>query len=426
MRKLAAALPPFVALALCTLPAGAADPSYATLQRGKYLVDAGDCVACHTAEKSKPFAGGRAIPTPFGTIFSANITPDRDTGIGAWSADDFYRAMHAGRDPHGDRLYPAFPYPYFTKMTRADVDAVRAFLMTLEPIRNSPPGNRLPWPLDERLLMAGWNRLFFTKGEFRSDPARSAEWNRGAYLVEGAGHCGACHTPKNVFGADEDGQRLAGARIQDWIAPSLRADQRDGLGAWSAADVAEYLKTGRNRFSGATGLMAEVVVNSTSKMTDADLKAIATYLKDLPAKGEPRSATPAAEMMKAGEAIYVDTCAACHQRSGEGVAHMFPQLKGDPTVQQSDPSTVIRVILEGARTAATDRRPTPSAMPAFGWKLDDRKVAAVATYVRNAWGNKAPPVGDGAVADMRKAISGAKAGPETIGGGARPAEQKSG
>ena len=421
--RIEAKLAAIIVLALAaTAVAGSAvavDYPFAVLQKGKYLVDAGDCVACHTADKSKPFAGGRAIPTPFGTIFSANITPDRDTGIGAWSEDDFYRALHEGRGPHGERLYPAFPYPYFTKMSRDDVNAIRAYLMRIEPVSNSPPRNRLPWPINQRGSMAGWDGVFFTPGQFVANPQKSAEWNRGAYLVEGPGHCGACHTAKNVFGADKSGEALQGGLIQNWTAPKLVDDDRDGLGRWSNDDIVEYLKTGRNKHSGATGLMAEVIVNSTSKLTDSDLAAIATYLKDIPANGDVITAVPDQAVMAAGKAIYDNSCAACHQVSGAGVPHMFPPLKGNAVAQQSDPSTVVRVILQGARTATTGSRPTPSTMPAFNWKLSDQQVAAVATYVRNTWGNKAPPVTAAAVADMRKAINTTKAGPQTVGSGVR-------
>jgi mono/diheme cytochrome c family protein len=406
-------------LAAPVFAAGAVDYPFATLQKGKYLVDVGDCVACHTADKSQPFAGGRAIPTPFGTIFSANITPDRETGIGAWSEDDFYRAMHEGRGPHGERLYPAFPYPYFTKLTREDVNAIRAYLLSLQPIRNSPPANRLTWPLNSRPLMGAWDSLFFSPGEFVPNANKSAEWNRGAYLVEGAGHCGACHTEKNLAGADKTHKALRGAPIQNWTAPSLLPDERNGLGRWSKEDIAEYLKTGRNRYSGATGLMGEVVVNSTAKLTDEDLDAIATYLKDLPRAGEAVGTAPDNGVMAAGRAIYEESCAACHQTSGEGVPHMFPQLKGSAVAQQVDPSTVVRVILEGAMTVRTAARPTPSAMPAFNWKLTDAQVAAVATYVRNAWTNKAPSVAPSAVGNMRKALNDNKAGPQTVGAGVK-------
>jgi mono/diheme cytochrome c family protein len=259
--------------------------------------------------------------------------------------------------------------------------------------------------------------MFFSPNEFRADPNKNAEWNRGAYLVVGPGHCGACHTEKNFAGADKSSKALQGAPIQGWTAPKLVGDDRDGLGRWSQDDIAEYLKTGRNRFSGATGLMAEVVANSTSRLTDGDLHAIATYLKDLPSKGVETASAPSQTVMNAGKAIYDDTCAACHQSSGEGISHMFPPLKGDAVVQQADPSTVVRVILEGAMTATTRERPTPSAMPAFNWKLDDDEIAAVATYVRNAWGNNAAAVTADAVKSMRNAIDREKATPQTVGSG---------
>ena len=286
--------------------------------------------ACHTKDESKPFAGGRAIETPFGTIYSPNITPDRDTGIGAWSDEEFYQALHDGIGPDGTRLYPAFPYPYFTKMPRDDVMAVRAYLNTLQPIASTRPDNKLTWPLNHRVFMSGWNRLFFTPGTFTPDPARSAEWNRGAYLVEGPGHCGACHTPKNALGGDKSGEALRGGQLQDWFVPNISNDSRNGLGAWSADEIVEYLKTGRNAKSGASALMSEVVTHSTAKMSDADLHAIATYLKSMPGTAERQAvAAPDRAVMDAGKAIYLDSCSACHQlrrrRRGAHVPAARPQ-----------------------------------------------------------------------------------------------------
>jgi mono/diheme cytochrome c family protein len=385
--------------------ARAADTSFAQIERGRNLVNAGDCVACHTPDKGKPFAGGRAIETPFGTIYSANITPDQDTGIGAWSEDDFYRAMHEGRRPDGSRLYPAFPYPYFTKLTRDDVTAIHAYLKTLQPVRNPRRANELKWGLNHRVFMRGWDMLFFKPGTFKPDPNKSAEWNRGAYLVEGAGHCGACHTPKNALGADKS-EALNGGVIQDWFAPRIANNMRDGTGAWSVDDIAEYLKTGRNKHSGATGLMSEVVRDSTSKLSDDDLKAIATYIKDVDGgpNPPPPPAPPKDKKMSAGEAIFADSCSACHQADGSGVPRMFPPLAGNANVQSRDPTTIIRVILQGAQTAPTDKAPTAFSMPAFDWKLDDGQIAAVASYVRNTWGNSAPPVGPDQVGSLRKAV----------------------
>ncbi len=195
--------------------------SYGQAERGRYLVEAGDCQACHTKAGGQPFAGGRAIQTPFGVIYSPNITPDHDTGIGAWSDDQFYRAMHQGIAANGDHLYPAFPYPWYTKVTREDALAIRAYLSTLDPVKAERRSNDLDWPLNHREVMAGWNELFFKEGQFSADPKKSPEWNRGAYLVEGLGHCGACHTPTNIFGAAKTSERLQGGTLQDWYAPDL-------------------------------------------------------------------------------------------------------------------------------------------------------------------------------------------------------------
>jgi mono/diheme cytochrome c family protein len=384
----------FAALCCSFSPASwsADQQSFALVQRGKALADAADCVACHTGNPNKPFAGGRPIETPFGTIYSPNITPARETGIGAWSDADFYRAMHEGIGPDGTLLYPAFPYPYFTKMPRDDVLAVLAYLKTLQPIENTRPDNQLQWPLNHRVVMRGWNLLFFSPGTFAPNKDKSEEWNRGAYLVEGPGHCGACHTPKNAFGADKTGAQLQGGLIQDWFAPNITNDLRAGIGSWSVDDIVEYLKTGRNARSGAAALMSEVVMHSTSKMSESDLHAVAVYLKDVAGKFEPPPSKPAPAFAKAGKAIFLDSCAACHRSDGEGEPRMFPPLAKNANVQSSDPTTVIRVVLEGARTAVTDRRPTPSSMPPYDWKLSDIQIAAVVTYIRNAWGNSASSV----------------------------------
>jgi mono/diheme cytochrome c family protein len=408
MRKLALAV--LIAAAAGGLPAAmsaqAKDTSFALIQRGRHLVDAGDCVACHTAKGGKPFAGGRPIVTPFGTIYSLNITPDRETGIGGWSDEDFYKAMHFGVAPGGKRLYPAFPYPYFTKLTRDDVMAMRAYLATLPAVKNPPRALDIPFPLNQRVMMRGWNWLFFDPGTFRPDPRKSAEWNRGAYLVQGAGHCGACHTPKNFLGGDKSDQALHGGAIQNWFAPKIAGNMHDGTGAWSVDDVVEYLKTGRNAHSGAAGLMAEVVQDSTSKLPESDLRAIAVYIKDVdggPSPPPPQD-KPAGPNMAMGKAIFNDSCAACHQANGKGVPRMFPPLAHNANVQQRDPTTVVRVILEGAQTVQTDKRPTPSTMPAYDWKLKDDQIAAVATYVRNAWGNSAPPVDAEKVGKLRATL----------------------
>jgi len=396
-------------------PARAAPDNFDLVERGRYLVTLGDCVACHVSPNgdrtgSLAFVGGRPIETPFGSITTPNITPDPETGIGRWTADDFYRAMHEGIRPDGARLYPAFPYNYFTRMPRGDTDAIHAYLLTLEPVVNRVDRDTLPFPLDIRALMRGWNMLFFTPGEFRPDAARSEEWNRGAYIVEGPGHCGACHTPKNLAGGDRESQRFAGGPLQGWYAASITGEPRLGLGSWSVEEIAEYLKTGRNARSAASGPMAEVVEYSTARMTDADLRAIAVYLKEPPVPPPAvaaRTALAAGDArMRAGEAIYVDGCAACHTREGTGVPRLFPRLAGSQVVQQEGSESVLRVVIDGVRAASSPHAPTSPAMPAFGWRLSDDQAAAVTTYIRNAWGNAAPPVTTAEARAMRERLRG--------------------
>ena len=397
-------------LPLLSIGGASADPdTYVEIARGKALATAGDCVACHTASGGQPFAGGLTLQTPFGAIMTANITPDNATGIGKWSADDFARAMHEGRRPGGTYLYPAFPYPYYTKVARADLDAIYAYLRSLAPVENRVNRNTLPFPFNIRMSMIGWNSLFFTPGEFKPDPKRSDEFNRGAYLVEGLGHCGACHTPFNAFGASRDDKYLQGNRIDNWTAPNITNDMQVGLGKWSADDIVQYLKTGQTRFSLASGPMKDVIENSTSNMPDADLKAIAVYLKERGASGPPAPAALAATdpRMQVGEAIFVDTCSACHMRSGAGVEHMFPKLAGNVIATQDDPASLIRIIIGGGRAAATETRPTAPAMPSLGYRLNDAQIAAVVTYVRNSWGNAAAPVSADTVKELRAAVTGA-------------------
>ncbi|KWV51842.1 alcohol dehydrogenase [Bradyrhizobium macuxiense] len=386
--------------------------NYVDIARGKALVIAGDCAACHTAEGGQPFAGGLALQTPFGAIMTPNITFDTTTGIGSWSADDFARAMQEGRRPGGGHLYPAFPYPYYTKVERSDLDAIYLYLRALPPVENRVNRNTLPFPFNIRLLMKGWNALFFTSGTFKPDPARSAEFNRGAYLVEGLGHCGACHTPFNAFGANQNDKYLEGNQIDNWTAPNITNDPRVGLGKWSVDDIVQYLKTGQNAFSLASGPMKDAIENSTSEMPVADLKAIAVYLKERGAEGPPASTPLAASdpRMQAGEAIYVDTCAACHVRTGTGVAHLFPKLAGNVVTTQEDPASLIRIVIAGGRAAATEGFPTSPAMPSLGYRLSDKQVADVVTYVRNSWGNAAAPVSEETVRTLRAKVTGAAPG----------------
>jgi mono/diheme cytochrome c family protein len=380
--------------------------AFEVIEHGRYMATAGDCTACHTAPGGKPFAGGGALETPFGILLAPNITPDVATGIGGWTDDEFVNAVQNGIGHGGIHLYPAMPYTFYTKLTRADVIAIRAYLDTVQPVNNRVIANQLPFPFNQREAMIGWNALYFTPGEFKPDPGKSAEWNRGAYLVEGAEHCGLCHTPKNAMGGDETSQSMQGSVLQSWYAPNLTGDSRIGIGDWSVEDIALYLKTGRNRYDIASGPMADAVTHSTSNLTDADLRAIAVYLKDLPPGGGglPQPVSAQDPVMQRGQAIYNNQCAACHTVGGEGIVGIFPRLSGAPLVQQSQATSLIRVVLEGSRAVATDGAPTGPAMPSFAWKLSDAEVAAVVTYIRNAWGNAAPPVSVGNVSNMRQTL----------------------
>jgi mono/diheme cytochrome c family protein len=380
-----------------------AGPSAETIARGKALTVAADCASCHTADPAKPFAGGKRIDTPFGTIYSPNLTPDQDTGLGAWSDAEFYRALHYGVARDGSRYYPAFPYPNFTKLIRDDVLAIRAYLATLTPVRNTPPPPQLRWPLNYRVLMRGWNLLFFRPGLLQPDQQKSAQWNRGSYLVEGVAHCGACHTPKNILGADKRGRAYGGGLVQGWFAPRLDNAPRSGLKSWSVDDVVEYLQSGRNGRSHADGLMAEVVVNSTSKMIDSDVRAIAVYLKDLPQGApEPEVGPPPPAQMADGEKLYKGACIACHEADGTGAPRIYPPLPGNANLQSADPSSTLRILLDGAETVTTPRAPNTGSMPAYAGKLSDQEIADVATYIRNSWGNAAPPVTPAQVAKARR------------------------
>jgi mono/diheme cytochrome c family protein len=393
-------------LILCSaLACGAAwaEPSAEIIAHGKALVEAGDCASCHTVDPQKPFAGGKRIDTPFGAIYSPNLTPDKNTGIGYWSDQDFLRALRLGTAPDGSNYYPAFPYPNFTKLTRDDIFAIRAYLSTLTPFANKAPPPALRFPLNFRVVMRGWNYLFFRPGIFEPDQEKSTEWNRGGYLVEGAAHCGACHTPKNLFGADKRGQKYGGGLVGGWFAPRLDSAERSGLKSWSADDIVEYLQSGRNGRSHADGLMAEVVVNSTSKMSDSDIRAIATYLKDLPPGApEPAVAAPPAAQMADGEKLYTGACIACHEADGSGAPRIYPPLPGNANLQSADPTSTLRIILDGAETVTTARAPNTGSMPPYAAKLSDQQIADVATYIRNAWGNAAPAVTAGQVKSARR------------------------
>ena len=361
---------------------------------GKYLAILGDCAGCH----GKDLSGGITLMTPFGKLVTPNITPDKDTGIGTYTADDFRAAMKQGMAPGGKRLYPAMPYPYYARMSDGDVAALWSWLQTVKPVKNSVDVNQLHFPFNMRIVMAGWN-LFSPAAPAPDAAGKSDAWQRGEYLVNGPAHCGACHSPKTILGADKG--PLTGAVLQGWYAPDLTSDPNAGLGRWSTADIVDYLKTGRNAHSIASGPMAEAVENSTSQMNDADLAAIAVYLKDLPAsRGNGGPATGVEAQMKAGKDGYDINCAACHGPDGKGNA-LFPPLAGNPDVLQVRDNTIVRVVLAGTRAAGTAGAPTAPAMPSLAWKLGNQQAADILTYVRNNWGNSAPAVSGETVERIR-------------------------
>ena len=383
--------------------------SFDRIERGRYLAVVADCAGCHTVPGGLPFAGGVVLQTPFGKLVTPNITPDRESGIGSWTDDDFLGAMHEGRGRSGTRLYPAMPYPAYTKMTRDDVLAIRAYLATVNPVTNKVVANQLPFPFNIRTSMLFWNLLNFTPRRFKANPQKSSEWNRGAYLVESAAHCGTCHTPKTILGADKTSISFTGATLQGWFAPNITTDPRRGIGSWSQDEIIEYLATGTNSWTLASGPMAEAIVHSTSKMTGEDLAAIATFLRQSGAAGSSASNSTAAPVsdraVRAGAAIYKDSCAVCHRDSGTGETRLFPRLSGSALVQSDDVTTLIRMLLQGSRAVSTDSRPTAPAMPAFDWRLNDAQAAAVLTYIRNSWGNAAAPVSSGSIATERALLA---------------------
>jgi mono/diheme cytochrome c family protein len=379
------------------------------IERGRYIAVLGDCAGCHTESGAKPFAGGLSLETPFGRLVAPNITPDLDTGIGNWSDQEFISAVRDGRGHNGTRLYPAMPYPTYTRMSDEDVWALRAYFATIEPVRHEVIANQLPFPFNIRASLIVWDWVNFRPGRFEPDRNKSEEWNRGAYLVKGPGHCGTCHTPKNLLGGDKNDRFLAGTALQGWFAPNITKDEHIGIGRWSRDELVQYLRTGVNAWTLASGPMAEAVSHSTSQMTDADLQAIATFLKD---NGEAHTGQDKQShdkaVMAAGEAIYKDNCAACHRDNGQGEATLFPRLAGSALAQQDDGTTLIRLVLQGSLAVATSGAPTGPAMPPFDWRLNDGQVATVLNYIRNSWGNFAANIDPSTVRKSRNALAKAR------------------
>ena len=380
----------------------------AQIERGAYLARVGNCAACHTARGGAPMAGGDGIETPFGTVHAGNLTPDPVTGIGRWSSADFWRALHHGRSKDGRRLYPAFPYPNYTRVGRADADALHAWLHSLPPVVQPNRPHAVRFPYGNQAALAVWRALYFRPGVQQDDPSQSAQWNRGAYLVHGLGHCSACHAARNALGASREALALGGGLIpmRNWYAPSLASPREAGVADWPLDDVVALLKTGVSPRASVSGPMAEVVFGSTQYLTDADARAMAVFLKALPQHDVGSAAPQAASrrsgandasradpgVLARGERLYAQHCADCHGERGEGRPGAYPPLAGNRAVTMEPPANIVRILLVGGFAPSTAGNPRPYGMPPFQQALGDADIAAVASYIRGAWGNDAAAV----------------------------------
>ena len=380
-------------------PDTAARPSDADLvARGEYLVRAGSCYGCHTEPGGAPYAGGRAIETPFGIVNAPNLTADA-TGLAAWSSDDFWRALHNGRSRDGRLLYPAFPYPNYTRLARADADAMFAYLKSVAPVAKQNRPHALRFPFDQPVALAVWRALFFRPAQFEIDSARSPQWNRGAYLVETLGHCNACHSRRNVLGATSGPLDLAGGLIpiQNWYAPSLNDNTEAGVGDWPEQEVVALLKSGVSARGSVQGPMAEVVARSTQFLSEDDLEAMAAYLGSLPdgpdaSRRAPGDSDATSVPSEAGAKLYTTHCAACHGDRGEGVAGAYPALAGNRAIAITPPANLVHMVLRGGFAPTTPGNPRPYGMPPFATVLSDEQVGQVLSHLRASWGQRAPRV----------------------------------
>lgn len=384
-----------------------APPPPEQVARGAYLARAGNCMLCHTERGGAGYAGGRPMETPFGTVFASNITPDTETGIGGWSAAHFRRALHEGRSRDGRLLYPVFPYSHTTRVTGADADALFDYLRSLPPVNKPNRQHRLRWPYNTQAALAVWRLLYFSPGQYVEDPSRTREWNRGAYLVQGLGHCGACHTARNALGGSRDVMNLSGGLIpmQNWYAPSLASAGEAGVADWPVEDIVRLLGAGTSPRGTVLGPMAEVVLHSTQYLEPGDLRAMAVYLKSLPptsSDSDPREVVRAsATVVGRGAKLYEQHCVACHGAQGQGVPRAYPALAGNRAVTMPVTQNLVQVVLHGGFPPATRGQPRPFGMPPFATVLSDADVAAVLTYVRTSWGNKAAPVTEVSVGQQR-------------------------
>jgi mono/diheme cytochrome c family protein len=382
-----------------------------TIDRGEYLARAGDCVACHTAPDGQQFAGRRPMPTPFGNLYAPNITPDDETGIGQWTSDDFYRMMHTGVSRDGTLMYPAMPFASYTKVTRADSDAIYAYLMSVPPVRQQNRPHELRFPFNKRDLLIGWRTLYFKEGEYIADPKQSTQWNRGAYLVQGLGHCAMCHTAINALGGSSESDAFEGGMIpnQNWYAPSLTSNREAGLGNWDIKDIADLLQVGASHRATVYGPMAEVVYNSLQYLSDEDVQAMAVYLKALPQRDSEPPPTSQARLvnpavMELGRKVYAKQCAICHGDEGKGQAPAYPPLAGNQSITMSSPVNAIRMVLNGGYPPGTKKNPRPHGMPPFSHILNDEEVSSVVTYIRVAWENSGTPVTAAQANELRKLL----------------------
>jgi mono/diheme cytochrome c family protein len=379
------------------------------VQRGEYLARAGSCFGCHTERGGKPYAGGVPIATPFGTVFSTNLTPDRETGLGAWSAADFWDALHDGKSKDRGYLYPAFPFPNYTKVSREDSDALYAYLRTLKPVRRESRANELRFPYNRRWLMVAWRALYFRPGVYQDDRAQSAEWNRGAYLVQGLGHCSACHASRNLLGATTASEFSGGLLpAQNWYAPSLASASETSLGRWPLEDVAAFLRSGVSQRAAASGPMAPVVRHGLQHLTAEDTRAMASYLKSqvrpAPEAGPPSPPAPGSGLeraMKRGAQVYERHCESCHGREGEGAPGAYPALAGNASLLADPAVNALRMVYAGGFPPSTAGNPRPYGMPPFYQDLSDDDVAAVVTFIRRSWGNAGAPVSQVEAARLR-------------------------
>jgi mono/diheme cytochrome c family protein len=372
-----------------SLGAHAAAPTnqQSQIAHGAYLARAGDCVACHSAPGGKAYAGGLYLSSRFGQIASPNITPDKATGIGQWTDEQFYNSFHKGLDNDGAYLYPAMPYQWFTRVTRDDALAIKAYLFSLQPVNAPQKPNHLTFPFNIRAGIGGWNALYFKAGTYQPDTSKSTQWNRGAYLVEGLGHCAACHTPRNAVQGSIESQAYAGGVVDNWAAPNITSDKKEGIGGWSAGTITAYLKKGSAQGKGAAfGPMAQTVHDSLAHLTDDDLTDIAIYLKTIPAKATYRENTKqSAYVHQAGAQVYLENCSSCHQPNGSGLGPTVPALAGNGAVTAKAPDDVIRAVVGGMPA-----QNTYAPMPGFATVLTPQEIADVSNYVRTSWGNGAP------------------------------------